>query len=76
VGYTLGELEYTFVGYTLVGYTLVGYTLVGYTLTEYPVAEYAHGEDVLVWVVYTPEGPKLAPGPYSGPSISNVSVRP
>jgi hypothetical protein len=26
--------------------------------------------------VETPEAPKIAPGPYSGPSISNVGVRP
>ena len=26
--------------------------------------------------VYTPEGPKIAPGPYSGPSISSVGERP
>jgi hypothetical protein len=25
--------------------------------------------------VYTPEAPKIAPGPYSGLSISNVGVR-
>jgi hypothetical protein len=26
--------------------------------------------------VYTPEAPKIAPGPYSGLSISNVGVSP
>jgi hypothetical protein len=32
--------------------------------------------NVLVGDVYTPEGPKIVPGPYSGLSISNVGVRP
>jgi hypothetical protein len=49
-------------------------------LTEYPPAEYAlvefaHAGDVLAEDVYTPEEPRIAPGPYSGPSISNVGVR-
>ena len=37
-------------------------------------------EDALTEVpaedVYTPEAPKIAPGPYSGVSRSNVGVRP
>jgi hypothetical protein len=37
----------------------------------------ADAEEVLAAEsVYTPEGPKTAPGPYSGLSISNMSVRP
>jgi hypothetical protein len=45
-------------------------------LAEFAVAEYEHGGDVLAEGVYTPEGPKIAPAPNSGPSISNVGVRP
>ena len=30
---------------------------------------------VAVDVVYTPDGPKIAPGPYSGVSISNIGGR-
>jgi hypothetical protein len=33
-------------------------------------------EEVPAEDVYTPEAPKIAPGPYSGVSISNVGVRP
>jgi len=33
-------------------------------------------DDVVTPEVDTPEAPKIAPGPYSGVSISNVSVRP
>jgi hypothetical protein len=38
--------------------------------------EDALADDVDAPDVYTPEAPKIAPGPYSGVSISNVSVRP
>jgi hypothetical protein len=33
-------------------------------------------EEVPAEDVYTPEAPKIAPGPYSGVSVSNVGVRP
>ena len=36
--------------------------------------EDALAEDVLAEDVYTPEAPKIAPGPYSGVSRSNVGV--
>jgi hypothetical protein len=36
----------------------------------------AEDVDVLAEDVDTPEAPKIAPGPYSGLSISNVGVRP
>jgi hypothetical protein len=38
--------------------------------------EDALADDVVTPDVYTPEGPKIAPGPYSGPSISSVGERP
>jgi hypothetical protein len=36
----------------------------------------ALAEEVPAEDVYTPEAPKIAPGPYSGVSISNVRLRP
>lgn len=56
---------------TLVEDTLVEDTLAEDTLAGYALVEDSHGEDV-----YTPPGPKIAPGPNSGASISNVDVRP
>jgi hypothetical protein len=55
---------------TLVEDTLVENTLAEDTLAEYALVEDSHGEDV-----YTP-GPRIAPGPNSGASISHVGVRP
>jgi hypothetical protein len=43
---------------------------------EDALAEDVVTEEVLAEDVYTPEAPKIAPGPYSGLSISNVGVRP
>jgi hypothetical protein len=43
---------------------------------EDALAEEVLAEAVLAENVYTPEAPKIAPGPYSGVSISNVRVRP
>ena len=45
-------------------------------LAEEVLAEDVIAEDVLAWDVYTPKAPKIAPGPYSGVSRSNVGVRP
>jgi hypothetical protein len=45
-------------------------------LAEDVIAEDVLAEDVLAWDVYTPKAPKIAPGPYSGVTISNVGVRP
>ena len=44
-------------------------------LTEDVLTEDMLTEDVLGVGVYTPEDPKIAPGPYSGVSILNVGVR-
>jgi hypothetical protein len=46
------------------------------TLAEDVLAEDVLAEDVLAEDVNTPEAPKIAPGPYSGLSTSNVGVRP
>ena len=51
--------------------TLTEDAIVEDVLAEYALVEYALGEDV-----YTPDGLKIAPGPNSGLSISNVAVRP
>jgi hypothetical protein len=45
-------------------------------LAEEVLAEEVLAEGVLAENVYTPEAPKIAPGPYSGVSRSNVGVRP
>ena len=71
-----GAMEDTFEGDTfaedkLTEDTLVEDTLAEDTLAGYALVEDSHGEDV-----YTPPGPKIAPGPNSGASISNVDVRP
>jgi hypothetical protein len=42
--------------------------LTEYPPAEYALAEFAHAEDVLAEDVYMPEEPRIAPGPYSGPS--------
>jgi hypothetical protein len=46
------------------------------TVTKDLLAEDMLVVDVLMVDVYTPEAPKIAPGPYSGVSMSNVGVRP
>jgi hypothetical protein len=43
---------------------------------EDALAEEVLAEEVLAEDVCTPEAPKIAPGPYSGPSKSNVGARP